>query len=156
QAIERALALSANGSQAERAYIQALAKRCPSDSTADGRQVDIDDKDAMGALVRRYPDDLDGMTLYAEALLNLHRYRWYDGAAAAEGSDEALGVLQAVLRRDPEHPLGNHLYVHLLDESPHPEHALASAYRLMRVAPGAGHLVHMGSHIFMSVGDYDM
>lgn len=73
-----------------------------------------------------------------------------------EGTEEIQQVLEAVLRRDPDYPLANHLYIHLLDTSPHPEYALASAQRLVNVAPGAGHLVHMPSHIFLTLGDYEM
>jgi hypothetical protein len=59
--------------------------------------------------------------------------------------------------RDPEHYYAHHLYVHELDTSPHPEYALASAAALHTGSPlGAAHLVHMGGHIFMSVGDLEM
>ena len=34
--------------------------------------------------------------------------------------------------------------------------ALGSAYRLGQLAPGLGHLVHMSSHIFFNLGDYEM
>ena len=43
-----------------------------------------------------------------------------------------------------------------MDTSPHPEYALESAHALQRLTPGAAHLVHMGGHIFMSVGDLEM
>ena len=72
------------------------------------------------------------------------------------GTDEFLVLLESVLRREPDHPLANHLYVHVLDTSPHPERALGSAYRLAQLAPGAGHLLHMGGHIFWDNGDYQM
>ena len=48
------------------------------------------------------------------------------------------------------------MYVHELDTSPHPEYALDSAHALHRLTPGAAHLVHMGGHIFLSVGDLEM
>ncbi len=44
---------------------------------------------------------------------------------------------------------------HILDTA-HPELALGSAYRLGQVAPGLGYLVHMPSHIFFNLGDYEM
>jgi tetratricopeptide (TPR) repeat protein len=67
-----------------------------------------------------------------------------------------LGVLTSVILRDPEHYYAHYLDVHELDTSPHPEYALDSARALHRLTPGAGHLVHMGGHIFMSVGDLEM
>ena len=157
KAINNALALSENASSAERGYISALAKRCSGDAKADWGKIDSAYRDAMRELVKQYPDDLDAASLYADALMNLHRYQWYDADhKSAEETPEILGVLETIMRRDPDHPLANHLYIHLLDTSPHPEYALASAYRLSNTAPGAGHLVHMPSHIFLALGDYEM
>jgi tetratricopeptide (TPR) repeat protein len=67
-----------------------------------------------------------------------------------------LAVLTSVILRDPEHYGAHHFYVHELDTSPHPEYALDSAHALHRLTPGAAHLVHMGGHIFLSVGDLEM
>ena len=93
----------------------------------------------------------------ADSLLNRHRYHWYSAEGhPEEGSEEILGVLTSVILRDPEHYYAHHLYVHELDTSPHPEYALASAAALQRLTPGSAHLVHMGGHIFMSVGDLEM
>lgn len=74
EAIQKALALSAKTSDHERDYILALAKRCSNDPQADWKKIEMVYKNAMGELMRRYPDDLDAATLYAEALMNLHRY----------------------------------------------------------------------------------
>ena len=62
------------------------------------------------------------------------------------------GVLEAVLRRHPNHPGANHYYVHAVEASPTPERALASAARLETLVPGAGHLVHMPTHIYIHTG----
>jgi tetratricopeptide (TPR) repeat protein len=155
--IKKAEALSESASPVERAYISALAKRCSGSAEADWSQIDSAYRDAMRELVKQFPDDLDAAALYADGVMNLHRYRWYgaDGKPVAETA-EILNVLENIMRRDPDHPLANHLYIHLLDTAPHPEHALASAYRLSNIAPGAGHLVHMPSHIFLTLGDYEM
>ena len=157
KAIKKAEALSESATAAERAYISALAKRCSNDAKADWSKIDSDYRDAMRELMKQYPDDLDAASLYADAVMNLHRYRWYaaDGKPAEETA-EILSVLEQIMRRDPDHPFANHLYIHVLDTAPHPEHALASAYRLSNIAPGAGHLVHMPSHIFLTLGDYEM
>ena len=60
-----------------------------------------------------------------------------------------------VLRRDPEHPGANHYYIHAVEASKTPERALPSALRLGSLMPGAGHIVHMPSHIFLRLGDYE-
>jgi hypothetical protein len=145
EAIQKAVALSPHAPQYERDYVAALARRCSGDPKADGAKLAMDYKNAMAQLATHYPDDTDAATLYAESWMDLDRYDWYGAAGQAKpGTDEILLVLESVLRREPDHPGANHLYVHVLDTSPHPERALTSAYRLAQLAPGAGHLLHMG------------
>jgi tetratricopeptide (TPR) repeat protein len=156
-AIEKARSLMASAPYNEKAYIEALGKRCSGAANQDGARLDDEYASAMRQLAVRYPDDLDAQALFADSLLNRHRYHWYSGEGhPEEGSEEALRVLTSVILRDPEHYYAHHLYVHELDTSPHPEYALDSAHALHRLVPGAGHLVHMGGHIFMSVGDLEM
>lgn len=156
-AIEKARSLMANAPENERAYIEALAKRCSGAANPDGARLDEEYATAMRGLASRYPDDLDAQTLFADSLLNLHRYHWYSAEGhPEEGAEEVLDLLTSIILRDPEHYGAHHLYVHELDTSPHPEYALASAEALHRLTPGAAHLVHMGGHIFLSVGDLEM
>ena len=156
-AIEKARSLMASSPENEKAYIEALGRRCSGAANQDGARLDEEYALAMRQLAARYPDDLDAQTLFADSLLNRHRYHWYSAEGhPEEGSEEILAVLTSVILRDPEHYYAHHLYVHELDTSPHPEYALASAAALHRLTPGAGHLVHMGGHIFMSVGDLEM
>src|SRR4029077_20545581 len=61
---------------------------------------------------------------------------------------------ESVLKRDPNHLGANHYYIHAVEASPHPERALPSAERLGKLAPAAGHLVHMPAHIYSRVGDH--
>ena len=63
-------------------------------------------------------------------------------------------MLESVLKRDPNHLGANHYYIHAVEASPHPERALPSAERLGKLAPAAGHLVHMPAHIYSRVGDH--
>ena len=58
-----------------------------------------------------------------------------------------LETLERILARAPGHPLANHLYIHAVEASPHPEKADAAADRLRDLQPGLGHMVHMPSHI---------
>jgi tetratricopeptide (TPR) repeat protein len=158
EAIRKALELSARAPEHERLYIEALAKRYSVEPNANLKQLAIDYKDAMGALVKRYPDDADAATLYAESLMNLRPWKlWSAEGKPAEGTEEIMSELEAVLRRQPNHPGANHYYIHAVEASPHPEWALASAERLraMKLGVAAGHLVHMPSHIYLRTGDYE-
>jgi pimeloyl-ACP methyl ester carboxylesterase/tetratricopeptide (TPR) repeat protein len=154
--VRQALALAAKASARERAYIEALAKRYSNDPQADPRQLAADYKAAMSELVKRYPDDLDAATLYAESMMNLRPWKlWSPDGTPAEGTTEIVAVLESVLRRDPRHSGANHYYIHAVEASPNPERALPSAKLLERLAPAAGHLVHMPSHIYIRTGDYE-
>ena len=156
EALERAISLSADAPARERAYVAALAKRYTTDPKADLRQLQVDYKDAMGDLLRAYPDDLDAATLYAESLMNLRPWRlWSPDGPPAEGTEEIVRVLEEVLRRDPEHIGANHYYIHAMEASPYPERALPSADRLIQLVPWAGHLVHMPAHIYIRTGDFE-
>jgi tetratricopeptide (TPR) repeat protein len=154
-AIQRALALQDKASESEGAYINALAFRHSHDAKADLHQLDVAYRDAMSKLVTRYPDDLDGATLYADSAMNLHRWElWLRDGSPNEGTEEIVAVLESVLRRDPNHLGANHFYIHVIEASPHPERGLPSAARLEKLAPAAGHLLHMPSHIYARLGDY--
>lgn len=148
EAVQRALKLTAP--EHERAWIAAIAKRCPEDPSHAY-------SDAMRALAARYPDDPDVLTVYAESLMVTVRWRWYDRAGRpAPGLADAERVLEEVLRRNPDHPGANHFYIHAVESSRTPERAIPSAQRLMGAVPSAGHLVHMPGHIWLTLGDYEM
>ena len=156
EAVQWGLALAAKGPEHERAYLEALAKRFSADAGADQKKLWVDYKNAMGELMRRYPDDLDAATLYADAAMILNAWKlWSPAGAPAEGTEEIISVLESVIRRDPSHIGAHHLYIHAVEASPHPEWALASADRLGGLSPAAGHLVHMPAHTYMRVGDYE-
>ncbi|MCL4782905.1 MAG: tetratricopeptide repeat protein [Bryobacterales bacterium] len=154
-AIEKATSLAKDAPANERAYVAALVQRYSKDPTADRMQLAIHYKDAMKEVMQRYPDDLDAATLYAEAMMNLRPWQlWSADGEPAEGTLEILSVLEGVLRRDPTHPGANHYYIHAVEASKNPERALPSAMRLGSLMPGAGHMVHMPSHIFLRLGDF--
>ena len=154
--VEKALALSAGGPENERAYVETLAIRYPADpSKADKAKIAIDYAAAMKALSARYPDDLDAATLYGESLMNLTPWKlWTPDGRPGENTVEIVAVLESVLKRDPNHPGANHLYIHAVEASKTPERALPSAKRLETLVPAAGHLVHMPSHVYVRTGDY--
>ena len=154
-AVERARSLAQGVSPREQAYIAALSERYSDDVEADRAELDRAYAKAMRALHETYPDDLDAATLCAESLMDLNPWNFWtpDGEPVAE-TLEFVSILESVLERDPNHPGANHYYIHALEASPHPEKAEPAAERLGRLAPGAGHLVHMPSHIYIRVGRY--
>ena len=154
-AIQKAVDLSANASDAERAYILAMAKRFPADPKADRRKAAEEYRDAMREVVKNYPDDLDAATLFAESGMDLHPWGlWHQDGAPAEGTNEIVTTLESVIRRDPDHLGALHYYIHAVEASNSPERALAAATRLAALAPAAGHIVHMPAHIYIRTGDY--
>ncbi|HWP90799.1 MAG TPA: hypothetical protein VNN20_01175 [Thermodesulfobacteriota bacterium] len=155
EAIQKAIQLSTNAPDQEKAYINALAKRYSNDPEADLNKLALDYKNAMGELSKNYPDDLDAATLYAESMMNLRPWQlWNKDGTPAEGTEEIILVLESVLDRNPDHIGANHYYIHAVEASSTPGRALPSAERLKTLAPSAGHLVHMPAHIYMRTGDY--
>ena len=156
EAVQKAVALKGGATAHERAYIDALATRYSIDPSADLKKLAVDYKNAMGDLVKRYPDDLDAATLFAESAMNLRPWKfWSADGKPAEGTEEIVATLESVLRRDPNHIGAIHYYIHAVEASPHPERALAYAPQLPTLIPAAGHLVHMPSHIYARTGDYE-
>jgi tetratricopeptide (TPR) repeat protein len=155
--IQKAMALRAKFPEHERAYIEALSQRYTDAPNPDYRRLNLAYRDAMRELSKRYPDDLDAAALYAESMMIAESSftLWNVDGTPREGTPEIVAVLESVLRRDPDHIGAIHYYIHAVDASPHPEQALAAANRLASLAPGEGHLLHMPSHTYMQIGDYD-
>jgi tetratricopeptide (TPR) repeat protein len=134
----------------ERAYLEAVKSRCPDFANPDAYIA------AMRAVSERWPDDLDAATLYADAIMIRSRWKWYTAAGQpAQGMPDAERALEGVLRRWPQHPGANHLYIHAVESSSTPERAIPSAQRLMALTPSEGHMVHMPGHIWLVFGEWD-
>jgi len=156
KAIESAEKLAAHAPANEKAYVKALWTRYSKDPNVDRKQLAVNYKDAMKVVMREYPDDLDAATLYAESMMNLRPWQlWSLDGVPAEGTLEIVETLERILRRNPQHPGANHYYIHAVEASRTPERALPSADRLGRIMPGAGHMVHMPSHIYLRLGDHE-
>jgi tetratricopeptide (TPR) repeat protein len=171
RSLERALTSSRAAADAaggatdiERALIGALTKRYPTNPSEDdfGPWHDAY-ADAMRAVYRTHSEDLDVCALFAEALMNRTPWQLWDLVTGkpAEGADtlEAAEVLEAAFRKlDAEganrHPGLLHMYVHLMEMSPHPERALKAGDALVDLIPDAGHLIHMPTHIDVLCGHY--
>ena len=156
QAVQKAVDLSGSASASERAYINAMAKRFPADPKTDLKKAAEDYRDAMREVSKKYPDDLDAATLFAESGMDLHPWGlWHQDGTPLEGTNEIIATLESVIKRDPNHLGAVHYYIHAVEASASPERALAGANRLAALAPSAGHIVHMPAHVYIRTGDYD-
>jgi len=155
EAIQKAVDLSGNASDAERDYILAMAKRFPADPKSDLRKAAEEYRDAMREVVKNNPDDLDAATLFAESGMDLHPWGlWHRDGTPEDGTEEVVATLESVIKRDPNHLGALHYYIHTVEASNSPERALAGANRLASLAPAAGHIVHMPAHVYIRTGDY--
>jgi tetratricopeptide (TPR) repeat protein len=150
------LAQSGKATPREKAYIEALAQRYAPENPADRSALDKSYANAMVAVARAYPDDLDAQALAADALMNLTPWKlWSRSGQPNTYTLQLVQLLEGVLQRDPQHLGANHLYIHAVEASPTPERALKSADLLGGLASASGHLVHMPAHIYMRTGDYE-
>ena len=139
----------------ERALIQALAKRHSADPGAKREALDRAYAEAMRDVARQFPDDLEAATFFADAMMNLRPWSlWTPDGTPHPGTEEIAQTLERVLAKHPDHPGALHLYIHAVEASRQPGRAEAAADRLARLMPGAGHIVHMPSHIYWRVGRY--
>jgi tetratricopeptide (TPR) repeat protein len=155
-ALEKARALAAGASEREQALIAALSTRYSADPAADRATLDQAYAQAMQKVAERFPEDLDIAVLYVEALMDLSPWNyWADGGKTAKGrTGDIVSTLERVLAANPEHMGAIHLYIHAVESSNRPERAEPYADRLAKQPLGAGHLVHMPSHIYFRLGRY--
>lgn len=154
-AVQKAVALKDSVSEIERDYIDALAVRYNGDPSTPREPLDQAYGNAMRDLYEKYPQDDDAASLFAESLMNTMPWDyWVDPENPKPLTVEVLDALETVLARSPEHPLAIHLYIHAVEASSQPERAEGPADTLANLVPGAGHLVHMPSHIYWRVGRY--
>jgi tetratricopeptide (TPR) repeat protein len=157
----RAGELATAASPVEQAVIGALRQRYPSPEPPDHfDRWNAGYASAMAEAYDAFPDDLDVAALFADALMNLTPWALWDLSTGrpAEGARtlEAKNVLDSALARPGgmTHPGLLHLYIHLMEMSPHPEVALDAANALRGLVPDAGHLLHMPTHIDVLLGEY--
>jgi tetratricopeptide (TPR) repeat protein len=155
-ALKKALSLMKNTTDKEQAYIKALAARYSSSPVEDRKPLDEAYANAMRDVSKKFPDDLDAATLFAEALMDVHPWDYYkkDTRELQPWTPEILSTLESVLKRDPNHVGANHFYIHAVEASNNPEKGLPMAERLNVLVPAAGHLVHMPAHIYIRTGNY--
>lgn len=161
KATAEALKLKDKASPVERALIEPLALRYPSNEPGQVTPIWNDDyAAAMRQVYRSFQDDLDVAALFAEAIMNRTPWQLWNIEAGkpADGADtlEAIEVLEKAMKRPGggDHPGLLHMYIHLMEMSPTPERALKAGDRLRHLVPDAGHLLHMPTHIDVLCGDY--
>jgi tetratricopeptide (TPR) repeat protein len=155
-AAQKARALAANASPREQALIAAVSARYAENPKADRNALDAAYAAAMGKVATEFPEDNEIAVFYAESVMDLSPWNyWQPGGREPNPQSVAIvPTLERVLAKDPNHPGAIHYYIHAVEASDRPERAEPHADRLRGAIPGAGHLVHMPSHIYYRVGRY--
>lgn len=140
---KKAKDLILNASPQEQAYINALANSYIPNSRS------LQDLDTafmlyMKEVSDQYPEDLDAVTLYGKAQMDVIPFDQWDASRK---------IFLTVMEAAPSHPGANHFYIHAVDASA-PTNGLESAKRLETIVPFAGHLMHMSAHIYFKTGQF--
>jgi len=156
KAAANATRLAQGATPAEQALIRAVARRYSAEPGADRAALDKAYADAMAEAARAYPNNDTIQVLFAEALMDLAPWDYWAAAGTQpkHRTAEMIDALERVLERNPGHPGAAHYYIHTMEASAHPDKALPAARVLARQIPGAGHIVHMPSHIYYRLGMY--
>lgn len=107
--------------------------------------------DAMQHLAANYPADSEAQIFYALAL---------DGTILPTDKTyavqfKAAAILEKQFKLQPDHPGVAHYLIHTYDVPPLAPRALEAARRYALIAPSAPHALHMPSHTFTRVGDWE-
>ena len=152
---QQALEHSKEENPLHKSLIEALVQRYSLDPAMDRSTLDQGYADAMRKVTKQFPNSATAQVLLAEALMDLHPWDYWDKEGQPKPwTPEILDTLQAALKLDPDNLNANHLYIHAVEASPHPERAEPNADRLRALAPDSGHLLHMPAHIYMRIGRY--
>ncbi len=156
EAIQKAVELSGQVTPKEKALINALAKRYGKAPMEDRSALDVAYSTAMKTVYNVFSDDADIASLYAESIMDLHPWDLWDKEGnTKEWTPEIIATLEHAIAINPKHPGAHHFYIHVVETSSEPEKGLYSAQLFDEgLVPGAGHLVHMPSHIYIRTGDY--
>ena len=155
-AAAKASALAARATPREQALIAAIKARYSDDPKAARAQLDQAYAGEMARAAASFPADVDIAALYAESLMDLSPWDYWEAGGAKEKAAVAglVATLERVLAKQPDHVGAIHLYIHAVEASTDPRRAERYADRLAKLAPGAGHLVHMPAHIYYRIGRY--
>ena len=155
-AIEEAKKLASNCTDKEKVLIYTMATRYVASPPEDRSLLDMNYAETFKSAHQAYPEDPEIATLYAEAMMNLHPWDLNEkDGSEKEWTLDIVSLLESIIEKNPTHPGANHFYIHAVEASSTPERAYASAKVFDDgTIPGAGHLVHMPSHVYIRTGDY--
>ncbi len=155
-AAQKAVEHSTSVTESEKALINAIARRYSADPKAERPALDKAYADAMTAVANKFRSDDNIQVLFAESLMDLSPWDYWEAAGAKPKgrTAEIVDALERVLERNPGHAGAIHYYIHAMEASTKPEKALPFARQLGKQMPGAGHLVHMPAHIYYRIGLY--
>ena len=156
-AIQKAKELAENNaSRKEKDLIDALSKRYVQFPVGDRGNLDLEYSNALREVYSNYSNDADVAVLYAESIMDMSPFDLWDKKGnPKERTNEIIEVVNKALEIDPKHVGAHHFKIHMLEASLHPEDALESAKIFDDdLVPGAGHLIHMPSHVYIRTGDY--
>jgi tetratricopeptide (TPR) repeat protein len=155
-AVTLAKQLSTNCNEQEKALINAMTVRYTGGIEVSQTDLNNRYKEAMKDVYEKYENHPEVPTLYADALMLLHPWDLYEhDFTPKKWTPEIVKVLQKALKLNSANPGANHLYIHAMEASAHPEEALQSAEKLCNAMPGVSHLTHMPSHIYIRTGFYN-
>ncbi|HEX5155080.1 MAG TPA: hypothetical protein VFW07_26735 [Parafilimonas sp.] len=155
--IENMNRYAVNASAKEKELIEAMNKRYDADDSADTKRNQLNEAymAAMKPLVTQYPDDIDIKALYADAVMLIHAWDfWNNDGTAKPWTKELVQYCEDILQKDPHHPGALHYYIHVTEASRDPQVALFCADSLKKLFPGIAHMVHMSSHEYERTGKY--
>lgn len=168
-AIKKAQELVDKNNILENAYIEALSYRYSQKSSSEAKKdcphchsISIVSKEesqayanAMKKVIQKFPQDIDAKNLYAAALFDVNEWEFFNKKGEPEpNTQEIIETLESALKIDPKNPAANHYYIHVIETSSSPIRAMLNADYLRDAVPGASHLVHMPSHIYILTGRY--
>ena len=155
EALSKARAAAAKVSDRERAYIEALTARYADPAPANRAPLDSAYSRAMAQVAQQFPTDLDAQVLYAESLMDLRPWDYWNAQGQPNpGLEQLVPILERTIAADSMNPGACHYYIHAV-EKVNPTLAVPCAERLASLMPAAGHLVHMPAHIYARVGRYN-
>jgi tetratricopeptide (TPR) repeat protein len=158
--LERAVIRAANGryvssdKKDEKPNVP-VATICSANKSKAAPEYDLAYAQRMQVVFKEFGTHPDVAALYADAELVTDAWNWWSSEGKPTAATEkAVNALEGVFKTHREHTGANHLLIHALEQSPKPERAMASADLLRTLAPGAPHLLHMPSHIYIKTGRF--
>jgi tetratricopeptide (TPR) repeat protein len=105
---------------------------------------------ALEQVYNSFPNDAEAATFYALAHLATST-----PPTARACADRAAEILERVLARDPDHPGAMHYLIHANDVPGREHDSLDVTHRYSAVAPRNPHALHMPTHIYTRLGEWD-